>query len=76
MVSTAEENKAANNEDIKLIFINCTPFTYCISETNNRKKDNATNIDGAIPRYNLKAQKHKERITSQAGNSGIKYRKW
>lgn len=75
MVSTAEENKAANNEDIKLIFINCTPFTYCISETNNRKKDNATDNDRTIPRYNLKAQKHKERITSQAGNSGIKYRK-
>ena len=54
VVNTAEENKAANNKDIKLIFKNCIPFTNCISEINNGKVDNATDIDGVIPMYNLK----------------------
>ena len=44
---------AANNTDKKVIFKNCAPFTICISEINNRKVDNAKDIDIAMPMYNL-----------------------
>ena len=44
---------AANNINKKVIFKNCTPFTYCISKINNTQIDNAQNIDIVMPIYNL-----------------------
>ena len=35
------------------IFKNCTPFTDCITETNNTKVDNAKDLDVVMPMYNL-----------------------
>ena len=41
-----------NNDDKKVIFKNCAPFTNCISEINNTQVDNAKDIDIAMPMYN------------------------
>ena len=41
------------NINKKVIFKNCTPFTDCINETNNREIDHAKVIDIVILMYNL-----------------------
>ena len=51
--NTAAAGSAANNNDRKVIFKNCTPFTNCISEINNTQIDNAKDIDIVMPIYNL-----------------------
>ena len=51
--NTAAAGVAANNNDRKVIFKNCAPFTNCISEINNTQVDNAKDIDIVIPMYNL-----------------------
>ena len=51
--STAAQGAAANNTNKKVIFKNCAPFTYCISEINNTQIDNAKDIDTVMPVYNL-----------------------
>ena len=51
--NTAAAGAAVNNDDKKVIFKNCTPFTNCISEINNTQIDNAKDIDIVIPMYNL-----------------------
>ena len=51
--NTAADGAAANNTNEKLIFINCAPFTNCISEINNTQIDNAKDIDIVMPMYNL-----------------------
>ena len=51
--NTAVEGAAANNNNKKIIFKNCTPFTNCISEINNTDLDNAKDLDIVIPVYNL-----------------------
>ena len=38
--NTAAEEADANNENKKVIFKNCAPFTDCISEINNTQVDN------------------------------------
>ena len=43
----------ANNTNKKVKFKNCTPFTNCISEINNKQTENAKDIDIMIPMYNL-----------------------
>ena len=43
----------ANNDNKKVIFKNCAPFTKCISEINNTQVDNAKDIDIVMPMYNL-----------------------
>ena len=35
-----------------IIFKNCAPFTYCITEINNTQIDNVSGIDVLIPMYN------------------------
>ena len=35
------------------MFINCAPFTECISQINNTQADNAIGIDVVMPMYNL-----------------------
>ena len=44
---------ALNNRNKKVIFKNYTPFTECISETNNKEIDQDKNIDILMPIYNL-----------------------
>ena len=51
--NTAAQGAAANNANKKVIFKNCSPFTYCISEINNTQIDNAKDIDTVMPMYNL-----------------------
>ena len=51
--NTAADGAAANNDNRKVIFKNCAPFTNCISEINNTQVDNAKDIDIVIPMYNL-----------------------
>ena len=51
--NTAAAGAAVNNNDEKVIFKNCGPFTNCISEINNTQIDNAKDIDIVMPMYNL-----------------------
>ena len=51
--NTAATGAAVNNNDRKVIFKNCAPFTNCISEINNTQVGNAKDIDIVIPMYNL-----------------------
>ena len=51
--NTAAEDTDANNTNKKLIFINCAPFTNCISEINNTQAGNAKDLDIAMLMYNL-----------------------
>ena len=51
--NTAAACAALSNNDKKVIFKNCTPFTNCISEINNTQIDNAKDIDIVMPMYNL-----------------------
>ena len=51
--NTAAEGAVANNNNKKVIFKNCTPFTNCISEINNTQLDNAKDLDIVMPMYNL-----------------------
>ena len=51
--NTAAAGAAVNNDDRKVIFKNCAPFTNCISEINNTQVDNAKDIDIVMPMYNL-----------------------
>ena len=51
--NTAADGAAANNTNKKVMFKNCAPFTYCISEINNTQIDNAKDIDIVMSLYNL-----------------------
>ena len=51
--NTAAEGAAVNNNDRKVLFKNCAPFTNCISEINNTQVDNAKDIDIVMPMCNL-----------------------
>ena len=51
--NTAAAGATANNNDRKVIFKICAPFTNCISEINNTQIDNAKDIDIVMPMYNL-----------------------
>ena len=51
--NTATADAYANNTNKKVIFKNCAPFPYCISEINNRQVDNAKDIDIVMSMYNL-----------------------
>ena len=51
--NTAAAGAAVNNNDRKVIFKNCAPFTNCISEINNTQIDNAKDIDIVMHMYNL-----------------------
>ena len=51
--NTAAQGAAVNNNNKKVIFKNCAPFTNCISEIKNTQIDNAKDIDTVMPMYNL-----------------------
>ena len=51
--NTAAAGADANNDNKKVIFKNCAPFTDCISKINNTDIDNAKYIDIVMPMYNL-----------------------
>ena len=42
-----------NNNDKKVVFKHCAPFTDCISEINNTQVNNTKEVDIVMPRYNL-----------------------
>ena len=44
---------AANHDNKKLIFKNCTPFTDCMREIGSAQLHNAKDIDIVMPMYNL-----------------------
>ena len=50
--NTAADGANPNNRK-NLMIKNCTPFTNCISEINNKQVDNAKDIDIVISMYNL-----------------------
>ena len=50
--NTAAADADANNDDKKVIFNNCAPFTNCISEINDTQINNAKDIDIVMPMYN------------------------
>ena len=55
-ITEAEANNAPKQLDERntgVIFKNCTPFTNCISITNNTQVDNARDLDVVAPVYNL-----------------------
>ena len=45
--NTAAAGAAVNNDNRKVIFKNCAPFTNCISKINNTQVDNAKDIANA-----------------------------
>ena len=51
--NTAGAGAAANNDNKKVIFKNCAPFSNCISKINNTDIDNAKYIGIVMPVYNL-----------------------
>ena len=51
--NTAAAEAAVNNDNKKVIFKNCAPFTNCISEINNTQIGNAEDIDIVMPMSNL-----------------------
>ena len=51
--NTAAADTDANNDNKKVIFKNCAPFTKCISEINNTQVENAKDIDIVMTMYNL-----------------------
>ena len=51
--NTADDGADANNDNKKVIFKNCVPFTNCINKINNSDIDNAKYIDIVMPMYNL-----------------------
>ena len=51
--NTAAAGAAVNNDNKKVIFKNCAPFTNCISEINNTQIGNAEDIDIVMPMSNL-----------------------
>ena len=52
-VNNTAAGDAIKNNNRKVIFKNCAPFTNCTSEINNTQIDNAKDIDIVIPMYNL-----------------------
>ena len=53
LITLLLHGSAVNNNNKKVIFKNCAPFTNCISEINNTQRDNAKDIHIVIPMYNL-----------------------
>ena len=52
-VNTEVAGAAANNNDKKIIFKNCAPFTNCMFEINNKQVDNAKDNDVVMSMYYL-----------------------
>ena len=51
--NTSAEGADANNNNKKVIFKNCAPFTNCRSQINNTDLGNAKYLDIVMPMYNL-----------------------
>ena len=51
---TPAQNADANNNNKKVLFKNCAPFTDCISEINNTERDSTNDVDIVMPMYDLK----------------------
>ena len=53
IINTVAADADANITSKEVIFINCAPFTNCISEINNTQVDNGEDINIVMPMYNL-----------------------
>ena len=53
VLNTAAAGAAGNNDDKKVIFKNCVPFTDCLSEINNTQVHNAKDVDAVMSKQNL-----------------------
>ena len=51
--TTEAQIKTARENDERVLFKDCAPFTDCINEFNNTQIDNVKDIDKAMPIYNL-----------------------
>ena len=51
--NTSAQGVAPNNRNEIVIFKHCVPFINCRSEINNIQVDDAHDIDGVMPMYNL-----------------------
>ena len=52
-IAIAALSGGGGNNNIQVVFRNCTAFTNCISEINNTQIDNPKDIDVVMPVYNL-----------------------
>ena len=52
-ITVAALAEGGGNNDIKVVFKNCSPFTDCISEINDTQIDNAKHIDVIMLMYSL-----------------------
>ena len=52
-ITVAALAEGRGNNDIQVVFKNCTPFTNCISEMNNTQIDYAKDIDVVMLMHNL-----------------------
>ena len=60
------------NNNIQVVFENCTPFTDCISKINNTQIDNANGIDVVMPIYGL--IEYKDNYSKTSGSLWEYYR--
>ena len=54
LITVTESVAGGGNNNKKVTFKNCAPFTDYISEINNTQVDNAKDIDIVMPMYHLK----------------------
>ena len=74
-ITGAGDNAAgrqADERDKCAVFVNCAPFTKCISEISNTQTDNAEDIDIVMPKYNL--IEHSNNYTKTSGSLWQYYR--
>ena len=66
---TLKGDNDANKRNKNLAFKNNAPFINCISKINSVKIDNAEDLDGAMPMYNLlEYSKHYRKTTGSLWN--------
>ena len=53
VANTAAAGAAPNNDNKRVIFQNCAPFTSCINRINNTQTGDTKYIDVVTPMYNL-----------------------
>ena len=51
---TPAQSADTDNNNKKVLFENCAPFTDCICEINNTERDTAKDVDIVMPMYDLK----------------------
>ena len=52
-IRVASLGASVGNNDLKIVFKNCTPFTDCISKINNTQRDKVKDINVVMAMYNF-----------------------